>query len=94
MRAVGVPRCSCSRRRSLSPEEFADCTKLGRTSVPRLRRMDVGINRRISFANAERRVDGEREVVTRGLGSTIPERWAYSSSRDSWISVGAVSSYL
>lgn len=74
VRAVGVPRCSWSRRRSVSAEELADETRLGRISVPRFRRMEVGSRRRISFAKAESRVEGEREVVTRGRGSVIPER--------------------
>ena len=49
-------------------------------SVPRLRRMEVGSRRRISLAKAESRVDGDRDVVTRGRGSVMPDRWAYSSS--------------
>ena len=48
---------------------------------PRLRRMAVGRRRRISLAKAERRVEGEREVVTRTRGSIIPLKYAYSSSR-------------
>lgn len=76
----------------MTDEEFAEETRLGRIRVPRLSRIDVGRSKRTSLANAERRVEGEREVVTRGLGSMIPERWAYSSSISSWAS--AVSSNL
>jgi hypothetical protein len=43
--------------------------------------MDVGRRRRISLANDARRVEGLRDVVISGLGSTIPERCEYSSSR-------------
>lgn len=48
---------------------------------------------RISLANADSRVDGEREVVMRGRGSTIPDRWLYSSSTSSGLAASA-SSYL
>ena len=47
----------------------------------------MGRRRRISLAKAERRVEGEREVVTRTRGSIIPLKCAYSSSRArvSWV---------
>lgn len=61
--------------------------------MPRFKRMEVGRIRRISLANAESRVDGEREVVTRGRGSAIPDRWLYSSSISSGLAAIA-SSYL
>ena len=54
--------------------------------------MDVGKSSRISFANADNLVEGDRDVVTIGLGSVMPERCAYSSSMSWWAS--AVSSYL
>ena len=69
--------------RSERPEELALETRLGRMRLPRLSRIDVGRRRRISLANAERRVEGEREVVISTRGSVIPLRWAYSSSRSS-----------
>lgn len=65
--------------------------------LPLFRRMDVGRRRRISFANEERRDEGSLEVVTSTRGSTMPESWAYSSSRSSSSSMvlsGRVSSYL
>ena len=71
--AVGVPRCSWSRMRSESPEEFEEATRFGRTRLPLFKRIEVGRRRRISLANAERRDEGSREVVTRTRGSTIPE---------------------
>ena len=77
---------------SVTDEESAEETRFGRIRVPRFSRMEVGNSSRTSLAKAERRVDGEREVVTRGLGSIMPERWAYSSSISSWAS--AVSSNL
>ena len=76
----------------MTEEALAEETRFGRISVPRLSRMAVGKSRRISLAKADRRVDGDREVVTRGLGSMIPERCAYSSSMSWWAS--AVSSNL
>ena len=76
----------------MTDEEFAEETRLGRMRVPRLSRMEVGRSKRTSLAKAERRVEGERDVVTSGLGSMMPERWAYSSSMSSWAS--AVSSNL
>lgn len=91
--AVGVPRCSCSRSKSVRAAEFALATREGRTNVPRFKRIDVGRRRRISLAKADRRVDGEREVVTRGRGSAIPDRWLYSSSTSSGLAATA-SSYL
>ena len=78
--AVGVPRCSWRRQRSVRPDALALETRFGSTVVPRLRRIDVGMSKRISLANAERRVDGEREVVISGRGSMMPDMWAYSSS--------------
>ena len=77
------------------PEAFALETRFGKIVVPLLSRMEVGSNRRISFAKADRRVEGDREVVTKGRGSMTPERCAYSSSiaRASAVD-GAVSSYL
>ncbi len=74
VRAVGTPRCSWRRSRSVNDEALALLTRLGKISVPRLRRIDVGSSNRISFANAESRVEGEREVVTRGRGSAMPDR--------------------
>src|SRR5580658_2401857 len=73
VRAVGVPRCSCSKIMSDRPDDCADVTRLERTRFPRLSRIDVGKSNLISFANDESRVDGSREVVTRTLGSTMPE---------------------
>ena len=92
MSAVGTPRCSCRSIRSVSEEAFALDTKFGRMSVPRLRRMDVGSSSRTSFAKADNRVEGEREVVTRGRGSVMPDRNAYSSSIS--LCASALSSYL
>ena len=65
---------------SVRPEALALEMRFGRIVVPRLRRMEVGKSKRISLANAERRVDGDREVVTSGRGSMMPDKWAYSSS--------------
>jgi len=73
VRAVGVPRCSCRRIMSDRPEDCADITRFGRTRFPRLSRIDVGKSNLISFANDESREDGSLEVVTRTLGSTMPE---------------------
>lgn len=81
VRAVGTPRCSCRRMTSVNALAFALATRVGKTCVPRFKRMDVGSRRRISFAKAESRVEGLREVVIKGRGSMIPERCAYSSSR-------------
>lgn len=80
VRVVGTPRCSWRRIRSVREEALALDTRLGRMSVPRLRRMEVGSSSRISLAKAESRVDGDLEVVTSGRGSVMPDRWAYSSS--------------
>lgn len=90
--AVGIPRCSWSRIRSVIAEALALETRLGRIKVPRFNLIDVGINSLISLAKADNLVEGDLEVVMMGLGSVIPERWAYSSSI-SWCS-SAVSSYL
>lgn len=68
---------------SESPEAWADWTRLPRTRFPLFKRIDVGRRRRISFAKEESREDGSREVVTRTLGSTMPESCAYSSSKSS-----------
>ena len=84
VRAVGTPRCSWRRIKSVRAEALALETRFGRTRVPRLRRMAVGSKRRTSLANAERRVEGDLDVVTRGLGSVMPDRWAYSSSTSLW----------
>jgi hypothetical protein len=73
VKAVGTPRCSCSRTMSESPDACADWTRFGKIRLPLFKRIDVGSNKRISFAKAERRVDGSREVVTRTRGSTIPD---------------------
>ena len=89
---MGTPRCSWRRSRSVKEEELALETRLGRTRVPLLRRMEVGSRSRISLAKADSRVEGEREVVTRGRGSVMPDRWAYSSSMSLWAS--ALSSNL
>lgn len=75
-----MPRCSCKIIKSDSPAELAEATRLGRIRLPRFRRMEVGRSRRSSLANAARREEGEREVVMRMRGSTMPLRWAYSSS--------------
>lgn len=91
MSAVGVPRCSCKRSTSVRAAELALATSVGNTKVPRFNRIEVGRRSRISFAKAASRVEGERDVVIKGLGSAIPERWLYSSSRSS---AGAASSYL
>ena len=73
-------------------EELAEATRFGRMSVPRFRRIAVGRISRTSFANAASLVEGERDVVTSGLGSMIPDKCAYSSSMSAWAS--AVSSNL
>ena len=52
----------------------------------------MGSRSRISLAKADSRVEGEREVVTRGRGSVMPDEWAYSSSISLWAS--ALSSNL
>ncbi len=92
VRAVGIPRCSWRRIKSVRAEALALETRLGRISVPRLRRMEVGSNSRISLAKAESRVEGDLDVVTSGLGSVMPDKWAYSSSMSLWAS--ALSSNL
>ena len=92
MSAVGTPRCSCKSSRSVSEEAFALETRFGRMRVPRLRRMDVGSRRRTSLAKADKRVEGDRDVVTRGRGSVTPDRYAYSSSIS--LCASALSSYL
>lgn len=71
--AVGVPRCSCKRTISERPLLLQDRTSSGRIVLPRFNRMAVGINNRISLEKAARRLEGERDVVTRTRGSTIPE---------------------
>lgn len=81
--AVGTPRCSWRRIRSVIAEALALATKLGKIRVPRLRRIDVGRSNRISLAKADSLVEGDLDVVTIGLGSVMPERCAYSSSM-SW----------
>lgn len=91
MRAVGVPRCSWRRSTSVRAAELALATSVGNIKVPRFKRIEVGRSSRISFAKAASRVEGERDVVIKGRGSAIPERWLYSSSRSS---AGAASSYL
>ena len=92
MRAVGTPRCSWRRSRSVREEALALETRLGRIRLPLFKRMEVGSRSRISLAKADKRVEGEREVVTKGRGSVIPDRWAYSSSMSLWAS--ALSSNL
>ena len=72
-------------------EAFALETRFGRIKVPLFNRIDVGRRSLISFANADNFVDGDREVVTIGLGSVIPDKWEYSSSSSCCKSV---SSYL
>lgn len=91
MRAVGVPRCSWRRSTSVRAAELALATSVGNIKVPRFKRIEVGRRSRISFAKAASRVEGERDVVIKGRGSAIPERWLYSSSRSS---AGPASSYL
>lgn len=91
MRAVGVPRCSWRRSTSVRAAELALATSVGNIKVPRFKRIEVGRRSRISFAKAASRVEGERDVVIKGRGSAIPERWLYSSSRSS---AEAASSYL
>lgn len=80
VRAVGTPRCSWRRIKSVRADALALDTRFGRTSVPRLRRMAVGSKSRTSLAKAESRVEGDLDVVTRGRGSEMPDKWAYSSS--------------
>lgn len=76
--------------------EWHDEHSSGRTVLPRLRRMLLGRSRRISLENWSRRDEGSREVVMRILGSTTPERCAYSSSSSAVSSASGVcdSSYL
>lgn len=96
VRLVGVPRCSCSRIKSDVDVEWHDEHSNGRTVLPRLSRMLLGRSSRISLENWSRRDEGSREVVMRILGSTIPERCAYSSSSSAVSSAAGVcdSSYL
>ena len=56
----------------------------------------VGSNNLISFEKVPRRLEGSRDVVTKILGSTIPDNVAYSSSIASSSSTVVVfdSSYL
>jgi hypothetical protein len=83
-------------------EAFAEETRLSRMRFPRFRRMAVGRRSRTSFEKPLRRVEGERDVVTRIRGSDSPDRRAYSSSISSSSSlvspegpgVGRDSSYL
>jgi hypothetical protein len=65
---------------------LAEERRLGRIRFPRFRRMEVGSKRRISLLKVARRVEGLREVVTRGRGSLSPERRLYSSSMLCWAS--------
>lgn len=58
VRAVGVPLCSCKRTMSLSPPAFALSTRMGRIMLPRFRRIDVGSNKRISFAKVPSLLEG------------------------------------
>lgn len=44
--------------------------------LPRFRRIAVGIKSRISLENAASLLDGDRDVVTRTRGSTIPDNAA------------------
>ena len=85
--AVGVPRCSWSRTISDSAAAVAEETRFGSTRVPRFKRIEVGNSKRTSFAKALSLLEGEREVVMRTRGSTIPDRCAYSSSSASSSSV-------
>lgn len=73
VKAVGVPRCSCSRIMSESPDACADCTRFGRIKFPRFSRIDVGSSNRISLAKEDSLVEGSLEVVTSTRGSTIPD---------------------
>lgn len=68
---------------SESADVFALASRSGMTIFPRFIRIEVGISSRISFAKVLRRVEGEREVVMRGRGSTMPDVRTYSSSRSS-----------
>jgi hypothetical protein len=90
--AVGVPRCSWRRMMSERAEAFAEESRLGRIRLPRFRRIDVGRRSLISLLKIARRVEGLREVVTRGLGSVRPERRLYSSSMLCWASAASWSS--
>lgn len=71
--AVGVPRCSCSKTTSDSPLVLQERTSSGRMVLPRFSRIAVGINSRISFEKAASLLEGERDVVTRTRGSTMPD---------------------
>lgn len=79
------------------PDACADWTRFGRIRFPRLSRIDVGNNNRISLAKEDNRVEGSRDVVTKTRGSTIPESCAYSSSKSNssfTVKSGLDSSYL
>lgn len=65
---------------SVSAAAFALDTRSGKIRLPLFKRMDVGRSKRISFAKVLSRADGDRDVVTRGRGSTKPDVRAYSSS--------------
>jgi hypothetical protein len=65
---------------SESAEALAEERRFGRMRFPRFRRIDVGRRSLISLLKIARRVEGLRDVVTRGRGSVRPERRLYSSS--------------
>ena len=81
VRAVGTPRCSCTTRASDTPAAEQARPSSGRMSLPRLMRVAVGKRRRSSLVKVKSRVDGEREVVSRGRGSgRMGTGLVYSSS--------------
>ena len=81
VRAVGVPLCSWRRHTSESPAACEDRTISGRMRFPRFSLIDVGSSNLISLEKALSLLEGSRAVETRTLGSTMPERAWYSSSR-------------
>ena len=97
VKALGTPRCSCIRMRSVSPDDFAEWTRSAKTIFPLFKRILVGSISLISFANLASLDEGSRDVVIMIRASVIPERCAYPSSRaiSSLVDLPAIlSSYL
>lgn len=66
---------SRSKIKSDRPADCADFTRSGRMRFPRFNLTDVGSSSLISFANADSRAEGSREVVT-DTGRYVIKLWA------------------
>ena len=65
---------------SLNAAAFALERRFGIMRLPRFNLIEVGNSNLISLEKVLSRVDGLRDVVTKGLGSDRPESIEYSSS--------------